>query len=566
MAKEDAKITVGADASPVERAMAVSKAAVRDFSSSFTSSIGEATGAVVRDLAQVALSVGKISFTSQHAQVREFESATAHLAVAMGANLESVRTQIESTGVAIGKRPTEVAQWASEVGKLTFNFGGAAQAIKGLSGLASETGRSVDEYRGLAVELGTVGKVAGDTTHAVGVLQAQSELFKTNGGVAAFSGQVEALQDTISRFAVKSESDFLRVTAAAGALGKGLNDFAAKRVEQAALGYVAQNTIGIERYLGHRITDKHGQVADPMAALEELRDKVKKQYGGNAGLMLSSMLGSTEAGAALLNADFKEANKAGGLAPSSAPQAAQKAINDTDAGRRDIAVAQLAESSRQLLGSSSKLGSAADALQQFASKNPISSTILSSAAGNVIGGFTSQIAKAGGALTMLAGGATASAAGLGVLGVALAAGVYGIKKWEEATEERQKLEEHARDVAATGELKNKVTAIHSVTGALHRTGLKGNEYHNVEEAANKLLTGKDALAALQFSHGGGDAQKQLAAELRKEGESDKDADRLARALVDAMRGVKIDVTNAPDNPVSMTAKVSHTNAAGNMSM
>src|SRR5262249_19085061 len=146
-----------------------------------------------------------INFASQHAAVKEFEGATARLAVASGRDLESVRAGFEATGKSIGKRPGEVAAWASEVGKLTYNFKGAGEAIEGLSGLAAETGRSVEDYRGLAITLGSVGKVAGDTGHAVGVIVAQSEKLGVQGGPAAFADQIEALGDTISQFSVNSE-------------------------------------------------------------------------------------------------------------------------------------------------------------------------------------------------------------------------------------------------------------------------------------------------------------------------------------------------------------------------
>ena len=98
--KRDAEITVGADASGVERAAAAAKAAWKDASDSLQSSIGGAARVTVGALGEVALAQGRVNFSAQHAQVREFEGSSARLAVAMRRDLESVRSELEQTGVA----------------------------------------------------------------------------------------------------------------------------------------------------------------------------------------------------------------------------------------------------------------------------------------------------------------------------------------------------------------------------------------------------------------------------------------------------------------------------------
>jgi hypothetical protein len=574
--KGDAEITVGCDSDAVQRAASAAKAAWRDAGQAITSAIGSTARQVIGDLAGVATAMGKVSFSSQHQQVREFESVTAHLAVATGRDLESVRSEYEATGKAIGKRPAEIAAWATEVGKLTGNFRGAGDAIKGLSGLAAETNRSVDDYRGLAVELGTVGHIAGDTTHAVGVLAAQADALGTVGGVAAFSGQVEALGDTISHFAGKSEADFLKVTAAAAVLGKGLSDAASKRVQSSALGAVAADPVGWSRFLGHEITDEHGQVKDPVHVLQEITDKVKRRFGSRSRRVLQQNFGS-EAGAALYNADFSEAAHAAGLAPSKKPAEAQQAMNATDAGKRDVSQAELAASSRALLGSSTALGQAADKLQQFAAHNPITGTFVATALSTGAGAFMANFGKsiatmmggrgAGGAVGGLVDLAKGTGAGavlgkLGIAGAIAGAGVYGIEKFDEAAQERHKLEEHARDVGAQGALNNKLIAVRRTNAALHRLdGLTGEERGKAINAASAVTSGKDAMAALKFSHGGDEALRELIAELKKRGEKDgKEAEKIAKAVAEAMRNVKI--VNGTGGPIEVVGAQSSSAAAG----
>lgn len=580
----DAQITVGADADAATRAAALVKTAWRDAGQAITSSIGSAAQSVATDYANIALAQGKVSLSSQHAQVREFEAATARMAIASGRDLESVRSQAEATGVAIGKRPQEVIAWTNEVGKLTYNFDGASKSIGGFAALAARTNRSVDDYRGLAVELGTIGHVAGDSSHALGVMTAQAEILGTSGGPAAFADQVLALEDTISHFAVKSEADFLRITAAAGALGKGLNQAAAQRVEQRALGFLSSNVLAHERYLGHRITDDKGQVEKPMETLLELRDKVQRQYGNRSRMMLAAMFGDMETANAVLHLKKSDVDAAANAKPSKANEDALKKYLGSDAGGRDVAGAELAKSSRDLMGSSTKLGRAADALQQFASHNPLTSTFVATALGTGMSAFMSNW---GGTLAKIMGGkgeggavrgiidlatkGTGLAPVLGKLGVAgaiVGAGIYGIHKWEDAAKERHDLQEKARESAADSGLQNKVTAIRRTNEASHHLkGLSALEESEARNAATKVVTGKDALAALQFSHGGGDALKQLVATLhaQNKGMSDADAAKIAQAFVTALQAsdaLKVQVANASDTPITAAKKNQHSHHAG----
>ncbi len=309
------------------------------------------------------------------------------MATATRSDLEGVRTQFEATGVAIGKRPGEVAAWSNEVGKLTYNLKGAGESIRGVNGLAAETGRTVEEYKGLAVELGTIGGVAGSSEHAIGSLRAQAEALGTKGGIAAFADQVQGLEGVISHMAQMSESQFLRVTAAAAVLGKGLNPQGAQRVQQQALSFVSGNIFQLERYLGHEVTDKNGQVTGDSAVknLLEYRDKTLKQYGGDKAKVrkvLANTLGSYETAQAVMNLDANELDRAQKLAPKGSDAAAR--LNDTDAGKRQVADAGLSASARELTGASTKLGQAADALQKFASHSPVTATALT-AVGTSIG-------------------------------------------------------------------------------------------------------------------------------------------------------------------------------------
>ncbi len=581
MAGKDAKVTIGADASAVERACAVAKTALKDLGTSATAAIGQAAQVVATDLANVALAQGKVSFSSQLQQVREFEASTARLAVAVGRDLEAVRKQHEATGHELGKRPQEVAAWSAEVGKLTYSFDGAAASMKGIAGLAAETGRMPDDYKGLAVELGTVGKVAGDTTHVLGVMHAQSDRMGVSGGIAAFADQVDGLRKTISHFAVKSEQDFLRVTAAAAVLGKGLNPQAAGRVQQAALSFVSANAIQLERVLGRRITDEHGQVQDPTAVLRDYVAFVKKHYGERAERNLQFQLG-TEAGSAVFRADYSKVDELAKLAPSAAPQQALDKYLATDAGKRDVAQADLAASSRDLFGSSTKLGGAADKLQQWAANNPITTTFLTSIVGGTLSNFMSGFGKSlstlmggkgeGGAVkglydvatkgTPLGGLRSLPVIGAGVLG--FGAGVeignaledkYGNTDWYHADvvyEEKKKLAAANAEIAAA---KRKRDAVRLARLAVQKTP-EGVPLLLADESASPGPWAPGATSTAPAAL----ANAAPAPQGDKTGSGADQVDALRSAL--SGLGITVEIHPAVDVPLTATARMTHSSAAG----
>jgi hypothetical protein len=559
MAKADAEIKVDADASGVERAMASAKSAVREFASAFTDSIGSAAREVTSSLANVALAAGKVNFASQHAQVREFEASSAHLAVAMGRDLETVRGSIESTGLAIGKRPQEVAQWTESVGRLTYNFDSAGKSIKGMAGLAAETGRSVQDYQGLAVTLANVGKVTGDTTHAIGVMQAQADKFGTIGGVAAFADQIEGLSDTMSHFAISGEQDLAKITAAAAELGKGISPAAAQRVQQTAFGSVQANPMEWSRFLGKDITDEHGQVKDAAGVLQQITEKIKRTYGKDARRMLQYQFGA-ETGAQLYNADFGKVAEGANLAASGKPEAALKTYQGTDTGKREAADAQLAVSSRELLGASTKLGMASDAMQRWASTNPITATLVSSALGS---GASSFMTNFGSSFSKIMGpggvgaGLSTGAKAIPIVGAAVAGAALG---WEAAGGQAE-IDRSYQEAVHTRTPEDEQRARHLLIQREIRDRVRAAKGFKPAGTGAFIPPAEDTQLALQAGQSK-EGQAALYGQLRKENVSEQDALTIARAVAEAMKNVKIEVTQAPDTPTAITAKTSHSTAAG----
>lgn len=568
----DARVTIDGDASGLTRALALGANSVRDFGNSVTSALGP-----LKSLMDVPLQQGRINFAGQAAQVREFEASSARLATSMGRDLQQVRGALDATGISLGKRPQEVAAWASEVGKLTYNFGGAANALKGISGLAALTGRSTDAYRGLAVELANVGKVGGDTTDVIGSLATQAEMLGNKGGVAAFADQVEGLTDTISRFSRSATADFLAVTALAGTLGKNLaakGDYAgAGRAAGGALGVVQSDPRRWERYLHKTLMDENGQIQAkemPQIMHDIIQKAIKERGVGGARrvLMQSSNFGN-EGGASMMNAYLRgdlEPGKIAALAkagPSGAPQAALARYLGTDAGKRDTAEATLAVSSEKLLGSASLLGKAADALQRFAASNPVTSSMATAGVSAGIGSALGGLVKAGGKGGLARAAATigsGAAASIGIVtGGVIAGGLGGAllaHEWSKAQDERYEAQERAASAEQANknklaqmqtDRKKKIAALEaqgvSHGMAVYQTDLPG--------AGAAFRAGGGA-----SSSGGGSPAAQAAAA----------TERGSKDIVDAIKQSRqITIINATGGPIEVAGQGQQSSAAGNQS-
>jgi hypothetical protein len=559
----DAKITVGADSSGVDKALAVSLSFLKNFAGEAKSAISGAITSIASDLSNVALAQGKVNFSSQHTQVRDWEASSARMAISVGRDLQQLRGESEAVGLSLGKRPGEVVAWSSEVGKLTGNFSGAMQGMKGISELAAGTNRTAQEYRGLAVELAQVGKISGDTSGAVALLKQQADSLGVSGGVASFADQVQGLSDAFSYFAVKGEQDFGKMTEMAAKLGGGgANQATAGRIQQGVLGNIAGNSFQWSRFLGRDIYDKEGNLEDPNKTIGDIVQKIEKtykrpdqarralilQFGAQAGSRLHRLHETGEL--------YQSPKMASGGGP--APADALKQYLGTDAGKRDQAQAQLAVASDKLLGSSSALGIAADKLQAFAAGHPIASTVASTAAGGVISGVMGSAVKA-----VTGGGGGGTAAGLAVQGGARAipivgAGVAGFAAgWEmaggQAEIDRQAQEETAKGY--TPEQKHSLVVAKEMRDRIRAArgfpALKGGYVPSAEDTE---------LARGVAQPGGREA---FEGKLRAEGVSEQDARRIGQAVAEAMKSVNIQVQSTPDNPLSATVRTSQSSASGN---
>lgn len=568
--QKDARVTVGVDgAQEVGRAAGqalapwerVSKTVGGAFGK-VRGAVGEAVQGIVSDLGHVVTVAGAISFSGSVERVRAFEDSTARMGVASKRSIESVRAGFEQLAADTATKPEEVAAWTSQVGRLTYSYEGASQALRGMQEEALASGRSLQELGPLAATLHNVGKVSGDVGHALGVINAQAEALHTVGGPSALKDQIVGLAEVSSHFAIQSEKDFAKVTALAAGLGSGLSPAAAGRVQQQALSSLTSDPLGWERYLGHRITDEHGQVTDPTKALREIVEKTKRHYGKDARRVLQLNFGA-ETGAAMYGADWGAIGRAGAV-EAAAPSGALDRFKQTDAGKRAVDEAKKAAAMRGVVGSQSLLGQASDAFGHFAADHPIAAAVSGQVGTRLLGSGVKGLMGmfSGGASTATGAGEAALGAGAGMTTLAggtLLAGILGTGKTlmelGEASRAKQGFINKALSREEATGLATRAKAAEDEAASQRSPGMQAaieaERAMQERERTKRQSQAAFAPAAAAPAH---DAQlKAMIDQLMKQGASRELAQETAKALAGELRSspMTFTVINATGGPVDV---------------
>lgn len=94
----DVEIKVNADASMASRVAKELKASWTSAGEGIQSAMGSAANAIIGDLSRVAPAQGRVNFSSQHQQVREFEAATARFATAAVSDAKAMVVALQGPG------------------------------------------------------------------------------------------------------------------------------------------------------------------------------------------------------------------------------------------------------------------------------------------------------------------------------------------------------------------------------------------------------------------------------------------------------------------------------------
>lgn len=411
---KDAKVTIGVDGEddvaraadralrPWESRALSAQSMVRSMGSAISDTFRQATSDVARGVTAFAA----LDFASQLRSTIAYREEVARISVAAGRSSDELRSKYAAQEQAILSSRQANAEFAKDIGRLTYDYRSAAQAADSLGVEALAANRSLGEMKGIGREIhDALGGFHG-TAEVLGRIRSQAEAFGTIGGPDALRDQFEALAGSISRLSAKTPEDLGKVSALAGALGKGLTPEQAQRAQQGVIGAVTADPRRWERFLretgqlgkGESIMDEHGHVRD----VADVAQKIQRGFVGRWGVDARrvAMQGNNfgfEAGAALMNADFGAVNAAAGLAPSS------KAKSLVDEFKGSAAGKFLADQLKMRGGQQDLAGTMMPLVQDFvgfASQNPATAAMLSLMAPGLVAKASSAAITGAGKVAM----------------------------------------------------------------------------------------------------------------------------------------------------------------------
>lgn len=395
--------------------------------SDFRREVGSAIGNVVSDLGRVATVGASISFAGAVQGVQSFEKATAQLATAARRDVELVRKEYEALGTKLGEKPETLANYVSNVGRVTYDFEAARGGVEAFKKAATDWNRPLEAMGGLQVAFQKLG--IKDAEKGLAQIRANAEALGTTGGPAALADQVERLASVWDRVKGGAGGGI----GIAAELGKGLSPAQAQQVQQQVLGEFTGDTVGWERFLrrqgelgrNERVTDERGQIKN----LPEYMGKLQRAWRKTAkspeeAEWLAQLQFGTIGGSAFMDMN---ADNLATLARQQKQTDALKRYSATDAGRRDIAGAKQDASMRDVVGSNSMMGGLNLLFREFAADHPIlgklgelggaagasfiGSGLTKLIAGGAIGAKAAMMIKAGAAAAPAVSGASATASG-----------------------------------------------------------------------------------------------------------------------------------------------------------
>ena len=415
MAEKEARITLavdGADQSvtAIDRVKGAlqSVGGVSGAVSSAVGSIASSLSQLGQDAVRVVSGVNSINLAAKVEEVRQLDLAVQHLATAGAGNVRDLSSEITAVGKATNQSEMAVRSLADALGKATYDFHGAIAAQKGLGEQALFTGRTPQEMQALGKSLHDVLGVTGDTTVAIGRLNAQAQMLGTTGGPAAFADMFVSLSGTLSRSVSSMGGAREQAMALVGTVTHGMRPEAAAAGGSSLLSSLQGNYFDLNYTLGYDILDENGQVRDPAKVLRDLdknmqrrglsryqRRQALRSYAGPE--MGSRIFQSLEHG------DLSEEAMAQitGAAPSTAAHEAASAYQSSQEGQAEAARQQRDRSQRNVARS---VKDAQDMATSAFADHPI--------LGSMAGGLTGAAALS--AMRVIPG---AARMGLGALGL-----------------------------------------------------------------------------------------------------------------------------------------------------
>lgn len=434
-------------------------------------------GAVAGMAAETLRAVGvmqTINIANAVEQAKQLDLATARLGQSAGVSGTALKNTFDAVESKTLASSSAMAQFATALGRVTYDGKGAVASVSALADEALATGRDLGDELPLAASLRGMGVEAERLTGELGRVRDMAETVGTIGGPQALKDTLAALGPVLAGVSTQTDESRAKLEALVAVLGKGLKPQQAQAVAGSALQAVRSRAMDIERVTGRRVLDDNGNLVDPGKALADIKRLADKRFGKNEEAKRRALMSDfgQDLGLAIMRTNFDDVDK---LAASSRDKGKTgkeaAAFRDSKEGKRIAST--LAKDQVQRGVAEKALGIHDTLVDNLGAGGALAVEL---GAGHlikpVLGGAGKVVAGAGNALA--GSGATAGLAGVGLMSGAFvgAAAMQG-KVLSEIGEDRDVMgaryrNEHA-DIVAQG-LANRAVREGDISGAYKATG------------------------------------------------------------------------------------------------
>ena len=434
-------------------------------------------GAVAGMAAETLRAVGvmqTINIANAVEQAKQLDLATARLGQSAGVSGTALKNTFDAVESKTLASSSAMTQFATALGRVTYDGKGAVASVSALADEALATGRDLGDELPLAVALRGMGVDAERLTGELGRVRDIAETVGTIGGPQALKDTLAALGPVLAGVSTQTDESRAKLESLVAVLGKGLKPQQAQAVAGAALQAVRSRAMDIERVTGRRVLDDNGNLVDPGKALADIKRLADKRFGSNQEAKRRALMADfgQDLGLAIMRTNFDDVDKLVASSKDKGKTSAEAAaFRDSKEGKRIAST--LAKDQVQRGVAEKALGIHDTLVDNLGAGGALAVEL---GAGHlikpVLGGAGKVVAGAGNALA--GGGATAGLAGVAVMSGAFvgAAAMQG-KVLTEIGEDRDVMgaryrNEHA-DIVAQG-LANRAVREGDVTGAYKATG------------------------------------------------------------------------------------------------
>ena len=459
MADQEAAVTLGskgadkiiADARRVQDAWQRAGEGVASSVKRAGSEIGSQLTQIGSDALRTVTVMRTLDMKSAVDGARDYREEVTRFSTQAQLSFGTAKTGIENLSKATLESESKVLAWSKAVGRLTYDYTGAAMSAKALHDESVATGKSFDEMGHFGAMLhNSLGVKGEEVAGVLGLIRSQADALGTVGGVAALQDQIQALSGSLGDMNAGIGESRNRMLALIGVLGQGYRPDQAKGIQSSVMGFVTQSSALLQFTSGMDIYNDKGEVdAGKMpAALRELQKKYRRLIPNKKLRMLAlqgAMGGNRMAAAAFERGDFTDEHlgAVAGLAPSTGAAKAASGFAESEAGQ-SLANQQTAQ--RNMRNALEPLLQAQDKYGAAFAGSPMAGQLIGSVlqasmgagmkglgglfsggAGGAVGGAGGAAGAAGGvaseeaATVALAGGLSSAAIAVGAFGLAVAA-------------------------------------------------------------------------------------------------------------------------------------------------